>query len=331
MKKGVIYKLIFGKGKDEDFTAENLPKTRVKQFGFVFRRRFGVIFRVNLLAALFTLPLLAWDFIAGAYISEFTAGMDAQTEFSHLLRLSLIRYGTDIPLLMLAFVGLAGAFYVIRKLCWCAPVDILKDFRKGIKGSYKQFLGLGFLTGIVVLLSDYFLKVCLLTISSKTEFVYIMAITAILVADIVGFAALVYAMGQASLYNMNFFTIVKSSFIITFKRLFRSIGVALLSVLPILVFTCLPWAFMRIIGNCLIIVFSIGFAVTMQTVLCLGAFDLFINKGSYPEFVGMGLSSGKSYFDALDADDDGDGEIEEGEPKQPSDPPAEDGEKEDDR
>lgn len=304
MKKGVIYRIIFGKGNDGDFTADSLPKTRVKQFGFVFRRRFGVIFRVNLLAALFALPLIVWDFLSSAYISEFTAGMDVQTEFSHLLRLSLIRFGTDVPLVMLAFVGLAGAFYVIRRLCWCAPVDLLKDFKNGIKNSYKQFTALGLLTGLFVFASNYLLRVCLLTISSDTEFVYIMGIVAIALADVICFTALVYAMGQASLYNMGFFTLIKSAFILTFKRLFRSAGTVLLSVLPIAVFMFMPWVFMQIIGNCLTIVFGIGFAVTMQTVLCLGTFDVFINKSSYPDFVGLGLSTGKSYLRATGLVDD---------------------------
>lgn len=309
MKKGVIYRLIFGKGNNGDFTVADLPKNRVKQFFWVFKRRFGTIFRVNLLTALFALPLIVWDFISTAYVADFTKGMDVQTHFSHLLRLSILRYCTEIPMIMLAFVGLAGAFFVIRQLCWGAPVNLLKDYKKGIKGAYKQFLLLGLLTGAVNFAFCYLLDFCLLTVSAKTEFVYVLAIVGIIVAAIIGFTALVYAMAQSSLYNMTFFGLVKSSFILTFKRLFRSVGVVLLSVLPILLFRFFPWAFVQIIGDCLIIVFSIGFAVTMQTVLCHGVFDVFINEKSYPNFVNLGLNTGKSYYKAMGIEDD---EVEDG-------------------
>lgn len=314
MKKGVIYRLIFGKGNNGDFTVANLPKNRVKQFLYVFKRRFGTIFRVNLLTALFALPLIAWDFVSTAYVADFTKGMDAQTQFSHLLRLSLLRYGTQIPMIMLTCVGLAGAFYVIRQLCWGAPVSLLRDYKKGIKGAYKQFLLLGLLAGTVNFAFSYLLEFCLLTVSAKTEFAYVLAIVGIILAAIIGFTALVYAMAQSSLYGMTFFGLIKSSFILTFKRLFRSVGVVLLSLLPVLLFRFFPWAFMQIIGDCLIVVFSIGFAVTMQTVLCHGVFDAFINEKSYPNFVNLGLNTGMSYYKAMgidDEDDDSDGESDE--------------------
>lgn len=299
MKKGAVYRFLYGKGKDDDFTVANLPKNRPQQFFRVFKTRFGTIFRTNLLAALFALPLIVWDLISTAYVTDFTKGMDAATQFSHLLRLSLLRYVTEIPLIMLAFVGLAGAFFVIRQLCWCAPVRLIKDFKKGIKGAYKQFLLLGLVTGIVNFAFNYLLEFCLLTVSSGTEFVYIVAIAALIIVAVICFTALVYAMAQSSLYNMSFGKLVKNSFIMTFKRLWRSVGVCLLSVLPIMLFRFMPWAFVQIVGDCLIIVFSIGFAVTLQTVLCHSVFDVFINKQSYPDFVGLGLNSGKSYYEAL--------------------------------
>ena len=61
----------------------------------------------------------------------------------------------------------------------------------------------------------------------------------------------------------------------------------------------LPWVFLHIIGGCVTFVFSISFAVTMQTVYSHGVFDKHINQKQYPDFVGMGLSTGKSYFQAI--------------------------------
>jgi len=308
MKKGFVYKVLYGKGTDEDFTTQNLPKNRAKQFFYAYKTSFGKITNLNMLAALFALPLLVWDLLASAYVADFMKGLDVKTQFSYLLKMSLLQYGTEIPLIMLAFVGLAGAYYVIRKICWKAPVRLIKDFNAGIKASYKQFLPLGLITGIANFIVNYLIQFNLLTISNENEFVYVAAIVGVILAAVIGFAALVFAMTQSSLYNLSFGKLIKNSFILTFKRLFSGIGVMLLSVLPIAVFRFMPWVFVQIIGGCLTMVFSIGFAITMQTVFCLGVFDVFINKQSYPDFVGLGLSSGKSYFqvlcDTTELDDD---------------------------
>lgn len=302
MKKGLIYKLIYGKGEKADFTSESLPKNRAGQFCYVFKKHFGKIFRINLLCGLFALPYLIWDYLLNGYVARVMKGLTVQEQFEQLLRMSLLQFGTEIPMIMLMFVGFAGTFYVIRKLCWGAPIRLINDFGKGIKQCYKQFLLLGFLTGVVNFAFNYLVNLNLLTVSREVEFVYIFALSLTVLATLILFVALVYAMAQSSLYNLSFFRLVKNSFILTFKRLFRSLGVCLLSVLPLLVFRFFPWAFMQIIGGCIVLVIGIGYAVTMQTVLCLSAFDVFINKKSYPKFVNLGLRSGLSYLEAVSDD-----------------------------
>lgn len=303
MKKGFIYRLIYGKGRSEDFTSRDLPKNRAGQFFYVFRTHFGKIFRINLLAGLCALPYLVWDYLLNGYVSRYMSGLSVQEQFSQLLRMSLLQYGSEIPMIMLAFIGLAGAFYVIRKLCWGAPVRIINDFGKGVKQCYKQFLALGFLTGVVNFVFNYLVNLNLLTVSQEVEFVYVLALALTAVAALVLFVALVFALGQSALYNTGFFALVKNSFILTFKRLFRALGVCVLSVLPMLVFRFFPWAFMQIIGGCVTLIIGIGFAVTMQTVLCLSVFDTFINAKSYPKFVNLGLRTGLSYLQAVAEDE----------------------------
>lgn len=311
MKKGFVNKILYGKDDKEDFTTEKLPKNRVDQFFHAYKTSIGKLTNINMLAALFALPLIIWDFFASAYVDDFMKGLDAQTQFSYLLKMSLLQYGTEIPLIMLSFVGLAGAYYVIRKICWKAPVRLIKDFNAGIKSCYKQVIPLGAIAGVVNFVVNYLLNFNLLTMSDETEFIYIMAIVGVVLLTLICLTALVFAMEQSSLYNMSFVQLLKSSFILTFKRLFSGIGVTLLSLLPILIFKFMPWVFVQIIGACVTAVFGISFAVTMQTVFCHGVFDVFINKRQYPDFVGLGLRKGKNYFDVLcnstefdDEDDD---------------------------
>ncbi len=119
---------------------------------------------------------------------------------------------------------------------------------------------------------------------------------------------MMYAFNASSLYNITFGRLIISSMKLTFKRLFRNLGVCLLSLLPMLIFMFMPWAFVQIIGYCVMIVFSLGFAGVMQTVYCHGVFDEFINKYSYPDFVRMGMRGAGNIVYDEETDPDADGE-----------------------
>ncbi len=287
--RGIIKRLVFGKQREEDITEDDLPDTRVKLFKFVMRTRFGIIFRINLLAALFFIPFMVWDVLSGSYIANYVANMTAAESFSNLIYLTLLRYGTDIPLIMIGCVGLAGLLYVCRRICWGEPVKILSDFAKGIKQSWKQFIFLGLLTGVVLMLVNYIVPASLAVMTRDNAVGMSVAMALAVLFAVVWIIAMMYAFNASSLYNITFGRLIISSMKLTFKRLFRNLGVCLLSLLPILIFMFMPWAFVQIIGYCVMIVFSLGFAGVMQTVYCHGVFDEFINKYSYPDFVRMGM------------------------------------------
>lgn len=292
-KKGIIERLVMGKKRDKDLTESDLPSTRFKQFKFVFRTRFGIIFRLNLLSALFFIPYMVWDILASGYVADFVAGMTAEERFSNLIYLTLLQYGTEIPLLMLGFAGLAGIYFAVRRVCWGQSVKIVADFNKGLKQSFVQFMLLGLVTGVINAFVNYILQFVLITIDDSNSLLWALAFTVVALLVIIWAIVLMFALAQSSLYKLSFGKLLLNSFMLTFKRLFRSLGICLVSLLPILVFAFMPWAIAKIIGCCLVIVFSVGFAVTVQTVYCHGVFDKFINEKSYPDFVGMGLAGAK--------------------------------------
>lgn len=292
-KKGLIERLVMGKPREKDFTEADLPTTRTKQFRFVFKTRFGVIFRANLLAALFCVPYIIWELLSGAYVNNFVEGMEAAEYASNLLYLTLLQYGTEIPLLMLAFVGLAGIYYVVRRLCWGQSVKIVADFGRGIKQSWLQFMFLGLLTGVVSVLIHYSVNLALLTMGGDNALVWGLALTAIVLFAVLYTVVIMFAMCQSTLYNLSFGRLLYNSVILTFKRLLKSFLICLASLAPILIFVFMPWVFVRIVGYSLLVVFSLGFQVTLQTVYCHGVFDTFINAKDYPDYVGMGLAGAK--------------------------------------
>ncbi len=303
MKKGLVYKYVFGKEQSGDFTADALPVSRKQQFFVLLRSRFGVLFRVNLLCAPFWLPLLAWDMLCGWYVGEITQGMSVAERFSYLINLTLLQYGTDALLLGLAFVGLSGLFYVCRRLCWGQHIKPFGDFIKGIKNGGKQFFVIGLALGVFCGLMKYLSSVALLTMTEDNSFAWTLAVCLCAVAVVISTTIAVLACGQASLYNVSMRKLLLNSVIMTFKRLFRSLLVVLATILPFVVAWLLPWVLSQLIVCCVLVVCGLSCAVLAQTELCLDIFDTMINKRDYPDFVNMGLRGGKSYLQVQGASD----------------------------
>lgn len=313
MKKGFVYKLIYGKGNTEDFDRDKLPTNRASQLFVIFRTRFNALLITNLLCGLFWLPLLAWDLYSGWAVGEFVQGMEPAEHFSHLINLSLFQYGVDALLMMVAFIGLSGAFYVIRRLFWGQPVKSSADFFKGVKDSWKQFALIGLVVGLIVLFLQYFASTALLTMTEANSFLWTVSICLCCIAGVLLLAITAMACAQSSLYNVKFGKLISNSAVLTFKKLLTSLGVCILSVLPFVVCWYLPWIIAKLVVACVVLTVGIYYAVSVQTAFCLNVFDKFINKTDYPDFVELGLRGGKNVLDlesvdkenvALEKDDD---------------------------
>lgn len=290
MKKGLVYKWVFGRGDKKDFSDDNLPKNRFQQFCFVFRSRFGVLVKINLLCALFVLPLCVWDTICGWYVADFIKGMTVAQQMSMLLNLSLLRYGTDAVLCALAAVGLCGAYYTIRRLCWMQSVKAASDFFRGVGNSWKQAAVVGFVYGLSVGVANYLRSFFILTLAEKNDFVWSVAIVLTVVAVVLFTCIALFALFETSLYSVRTSKLFVDGAILTFKRLFRTLLMALVSLTPVVVWFVLPWGFLQIVGMCVVATVGVSYAVTVQTVYCLSVFDEFVNKTQYPDFVAKGLA-----------------------------------------
>lgn len=298
MKKGIIYKLIYGKGHTEDFNSEKLPSNRAKQFFVILRTRFGLLFRANLLCAPFFIPLMVWDLLSGWFVGEFVADLTVSEHFSHLINLSLLQYGVDALFMALAFVGLAGLFYVTRRIFWGQPVKIISDFFKGVKDSYKQFFFLGLILGLFLGLMQYLISFASLTMTEDNSLIWSISVCFCVVAAVLAVMISMIACGQASLYKVGFGKLLVNSAVLTFKKLLTSFSVFFLSVGPLIICWFLPWLLARIIACLVLFTAGLCWAIAMQTAFCLSVFDRYINKISYPDFVALGLKDGKNAIEA---------------------------------
>ncbi len=292
-KRGIIDRIVRGKPRDRDLTVADLPSTRPGQFKFVMRTRFGVIFRVNLLAALFWIPFFVWMFAASSFVGNFTKGLTLEQHFSYLIYLALLEHGVTIPMFMLGFTGLGGMFYTVKRVCWGQSVRTVSDFGRGVKENWRKFVLLGLIAGVANLIIRYFISYSVLMIGTQKPLVIGLILGLVILLGAVLSVMCMYAFCMAVLYNLTFFMLIKNSFILAFKKLWSSLGICLLSLVFIYPFAIMPWIIAKLIGMCLSVVFSIGFAVVMQTVFCHGVFDKYINEKNYPECMRIGLADGR--------------------------------------
>lgn len=286
-KKGIVNNLLYGKGDNKDFTTANLPSTRRKQFFYIFKRNYLKLFYYNLLIALCFLPALVYYIMARDYIANLFYNKDIETLKANLLSISLIR---DLPtgiLIMLGFLILPGFTYIIRRLMWDEVVIFKTDFKKGFKNSYKQFLFIGFLTGLILFVFGYGINTLLC--SEFSPLIQIMIIVMLILLAILYIIAMMYMINLASLYNLTNMQLIINSFKLTIKDLLKNIGVFLITFVPVFVWM----GFTKIFNVVTIfILFIYGYIYIMLAFgeLTMYSFDKYINVKQYPDFVRKGLS-----------------------------------------
>lgn len=287
-KKGIVNNLLYGKGDNKDFTTANLPSTRRKQFFYIFKRNYLKLFYYNLLIALCFLPALVYYIMARDYISNLFYNKDITTIKANLLSISLIR---DLPtgiLIMLGFLILPGFTYIIRRLMWDEVVIFKTDFKKGLKNSYKQFLFIGFLTGLMLFVFGYGLSTLLC--SGLTLLVQIMIIVMLILFAILCIISMMYMMNLASLYNLTNLQLITYAFKLTLKDLLKNLGIFLITFVPVFIWL----AFTKIFNlTTIFILFIYGYIYIMLAFgeLTMYSFDKYINVKQYPDFVRKGLST----------------------------------------
>jgi uncharacterized membrane protein YesL len=188
---------------------------------------------------------------------------------------------------MIAFLGLAGTIYYIRRLTWGEPVNLFKTFFKGIKQSYKQFLLFGFVTSIFICLFDLAITMMNNTNINSTHsiiFIALLTIAFILLSSIMS-----YALTLSSLYEMKVLTIIKTSVILTLKKIALNILFILVTYCIILVAFVLGVIYLYFIGVVLLAILGISYSVLVWVLYTNSSYDIYINLKQYPSIYRKGL------------------------------------------
>lgn len=268
------------KAKEIDYSNENRPENRRAQFFDIFKHRFVEILKLSLLQAVFSLPLLVAIILFYSLIRN-------STDINSLMTVFLIQGGLFIFVVPIAFIGLTGSFYSIKKIAYSEGEYASSSFFIGLREEWKRGLLIGIIAGIssaVAVIGFFFAN---FYISAVNTVISGLAIAVLVIQLIVVLIVCYYSIAQAIIYINNLRFVFKNSFIMALIRFHINLFCIILHP-GILIALCCIMEITMYIGVVLYIFIS-AFGHLLWMMNLLGAFDKFINKENHPEEYRKGL------------------------------------------
>lgn len=261
-------KIFVGNPNKEDFTAKDLPKTRVEQFFDVVKLRFSSLITGNLIFALFAVPLMVFSLflLFGINFAE-TSEIDFGVELSDHLNLFLL---VAIPLYTIMGPATAGLYYCIRNWIWNERATIKEHFWKEFKRSFWKSIFINFFNSLLMYAFVFWMDI-LVSNTAEYPIFRILAIV-LLVVVVLYYMSSIYHYPQLVTYNLTLRQIFKNSFIYLVVQFPRTL-VAVLAYLVLIVLTFLLSQVLSVIMICI----GISFAFLGQMILSDFIFDKYVN------------------------------------------------------
>ena len=261
---------------------QSLPTNRKEVFFDLLKYRKMSLFALSCYTFMFFIPL-AVDLFYFNYLESMAIVAD---KFEYLFSLIFFSMLIMLPCMVIGFIGLAGAFYVAKKMVWQEGISLASDFFKGIKENWKHAVINGVIFGLV-----------LFGLVVGGSYLYIYAPVAPVVKGI-GLGALILlflVFGMVIALNFTQCVYYENPYGVTLKNSFSFLGllnwkvflIYLLStgvVVTLGLFNLLTLA----IGLILFAVLN-SVVIVLYTLISHSAFDKYINKEHYPDMVGKGL------------------------------------------
>lgn len=279
-----------------DFTPAQLPKTRWGLFADVFKNKLFEIFKLSLWGDLFLLPLVVFfifNFINtrayNIYIPyDANIGIGFPLETDAIIRGQSFAFTSEfqsllimIPLIVVLFLGMAGALYVMRRLVWGEPVTVTRHFFKGIKDNWKCAV----VTGLLFSMSLFIMMFSFLIFGmlDNAGFINILMIIIAVIQFILVCGVALFAMTQSVTYKMKIKQILSNGFVFGFALVAQNVFFLFIAFFPVIIpeilalfsastrFTIAP------IFYILYAILGVGFSMLVLTVYSQYAFDKYLN------------------------------------------------------
>lgn len=263
--------------------AVKLPKNRWQMFWDIIKNNLSLIVNLSLLCSLFALPLIGVYTLAYKMTIAALGGENAVAKiFSTVLYLSVLA----IPCYSVWFLGLNGAFAVMKKRAWNQGCVIRSTFWSSIKSG--KSAALGAIVGAAVALATVGSMYLLVYGTSAVQ--QGLGIGVCIAFVLLAAATSAYFLAGNNLYELSFGGLLRNSVAFCWMALLRNLALdAIFVALPVVLIVIHPIsAFVTLF---VIVLFWQGIAVCAWTLLAHNLFDKHINMQSYPDYVNKGLDT----------------------------------------
>ncbi|MBQ4049513.1 MAG: hypothetical protein IJD07_02555 [Clostridia bacterium] len=272
------------------YIEDNRPNVgRFAHFKATFLGKLWIMSKANWLELLFCAPMIVvfimfyvkntYANVAINYSGNFGLGYPVITDAAEVglargFYLTMYRALIMIPCFVVAFVGLAGLFNVVKYEVWGTDVKVIKTFVRGVRNNFVPFMWMGLLVGLCYFLLELSLNV--FDVYHLSVVFKIIAVIAVIIIFLVVLSVTMYMTTQASVYNLGFKSLLKNSLIFTVSFIPQNLIFIAFGLLPLLFFL-LP-SVLRIIGVVMAATLGISYLACVWTIYAQFVYDgLFAN------------------------------------------------------
>lgn len=268
--------------------ADEAP-TAVSRFWRIFRASGWNMVKINLLAMLFLLPAIAWymimefalsaDSLLVPYSANIGIGVKVVTDAvavgaQRAFMFNVRRWLIMIPLVMVAFIGLSGAFYTMKALVRGEDEARVGTFFRGIKKCWLPFL----ILSLPVALTLFATVVTISAYPVYTDISLATRVICIIVAALLLFISVLLMLFITTLkmtYDMKTGAVMHNSMLFSTALIHRSIVVIALCALPV-VLAIVMSQLLAMLFVVFFLLIGISFIVLICTVYTQWAFDRYL-------------------------------------------------------
>lgn len=270
-KWGKWYNKIFiGNPDKKDFTARDLPKTRVDQYFDVVKLRFSGMVLGNVLYMLFALPLILFSLYYWFSVSSLTQDEVIQQVFTGQENILLSYLLICVPLYTITGPAKAGLYYCLRNWVWNERATIREHFWKEFRRSFWKALLLNLFSAMLLFAGVWWIATLMMNAEAHGWMRY--AAIAIGVAMVAYFMSSIYHFPQLVTYQLTFRQILKNSFIYLVAQFPRTLLAVLVYVL-----TAVVCYFLGQILLVVILFMGMAFIYLGQMIFSNFLFDKYVN------------------------------------------------------
>ncbi len=271
-------------------------RTALSKFWRVLRENGWAMVKINLLTLIFALPAIAWyflvNFISSAnnllipYSANIGIGVNVVTDavsagIEQAFRFDVLRWLVMIPLIMIAFIGLAGSFHTMKTILRGEGEAKIRVFFRGIKKCWLWFLIISL--PIAVLVSALSISVDAFSVYSSLPIA--MRVLAIVGAALLLFLAVLFALFMTALsmtYEMKIGKVMKNASLFSVALIHRSVIVLAICALPV-VLSVVMSQLLAMLFVVFFMLIGISFIALICSVYTQWAFDRFIEEPLRPK------------------------------------------------